>query len=246
MGDEPRPSVTYVGPRGEIDLRQTPEKARCEQLKSGTNSLTTFPVLGVSNANPKWKPVGGAKQYVYYPNGDINYMKVLFAARNADLVLIRSKKPVTAGLPSNTPPNPDLRYWSLCQNELYSSKVVKCIVDREMAVQNDGYVNIVISKDDKRPSTAQHEMGYDWLPHGDADEAAAGFRQLLVRPNFAGDYAKSVAQPNAPVESVLGEWAPLITYCDRGTFDSVSPQGGAAVFAACKAAYKPWYSLGLF
>ncbi|HKY91390.1 MAG TPA: hypothetical protein VJM11_10140 [Nevskiaceae bacterium] len=249
LGDEPRPSVTYVGPKGEIDLRQTPETARCEQLKEGTNSLTTFPVLGMANAQPKWKPVSGAGQYVYYPNGDINYLKALIAARNADLVLIRSKKPTTAGLPGQGPANPNTRYWSLCQNELNTSKVVKCLADREMTVQGDGTINVVISTPAKKPSNARPESGFDWLPHGDADEAVAGFRQLLANPAFAGNYAKSVAQPNAPVGDTLGEWAPLITYCDRATFDSMANQGGDAVFKACKQAYRTWWqgllSLGL-
>lgn len=245
MGDEPRPTVTYVGPKGRIDLRDTPEKGRCDQLKQGTNNLSTFPVLGIANAQPKWKPVSGAGQYVYYPNGDINYLKALIAARNDDLVLIRAKKPTTAGLPGQGPLNPNLRYWSLCQNELNTSAVVACLADREMTVQPDGFINVVISKDELRPSNARPDIGYDWLPHGTQDEAVAGFRQLLANPAFAGNYAKSVAQPNAPVETTLGVWAPTITYCDRLTFDAHAGEGGAAVFAACKAAYRPWYQSGV-
>lgn len=239
-GDVGLPSVTYVGPRGEIDLRDTPEAGRCEQIRNGNANITTFPVVGYGVAQPKFKPVSGAKQYVYYPNGDIIYMRTQFAARYDDLAIIRAKMPVTPVLPPVVVPDPDVRYWSLCQNELRTSAVVECLADREMTVQPDGTINVVISKPEKRPANALPELGYDWLPHGSQDDAVAGFRQMLAKPSFAGNYAKALAAPNTSVDTTLGEWAPQITYCDRGTFEAHAGEGGAAVFAACRKAYKVW------
>lgn len=234
------PKVVYRGADGEeIDLRNTPDKRACANLKRQTEGQTVFPVAGSGTGRPVFKPVSQTGSLILYPNADINYLRAQPRKSSGDMLLIRAKAPTTPSLPTEAPVlNPETRYWSLCQNELNSSAVVACLADRDMTLQEDGYLYAVISTPEKRHPKASPSFGYNWLPYGDAESAIVGFRQMLVRPDFVGDYGKAVAQPNRPVTETLGVWAPQITYCDLETFGASvnSGKSGGLTFAACKAA----------
>ena len=233
------PKVVYRGPLGEIDLRNTPDTRACANLKRQTEGQTVFPVAGSGTGRPVFKPVSQTGSLILYPNADINYLRAQPRKSSGDMLLIRAKAPTTPSLPTEAPVlNPETRYWSLCQNELNSSAVVACLADRDMTLQADGYLYAVISTPEKRHPKASPSFGYDWLPYGDAESAIVGFRQMLARPDFVGNYGKAVAEPNRPVTETLGLWAPQITYCDLETFGASVNAGktGLQTFLACKAA----------
>lgn len=235
MGGVALPTVVYHGPKGDIDLRDTPDQRACNTIKRRTEDTNAFPVLGSGSTRPKFKPVSQSGTLVFYPNGDINYLRAQILKDHADMVLIRAKAPLAPNLPTQRRiASPQARYWSICQNELNSSAVVACIADRNMTLQADGYLYAVISTPEKRPPMADAAFGYNWLPFGQASNGIVGFRQMLADPDFEGNYGQAVARPNRPISETLGEWAPEITYCDRDTFDALADVSGATVFAGCR------------
>ncbi|MGQ0620892.1 MAG: hypothetical protein ACT4QA_13380 [Panacagrimonas sp.] len=237
FGAAPLPVIVYHGPLGDIDLRDTPDQAACNSIKRRNDAITTFPVAGGSRARPVFKPVSARGTLALYPNADITYMIAQPGRRRGDMVLIRAKAPLVPRLPTEQiVPNPQTRYWSLCHNELNTSKVVACLADREMTLQADGYMYAVISPPERRHPMARTEFGYNWLPFGNGENGLVGFRQLLADPTFVGNYARAAAQPNLPLATTLGEWAPDITYCDQATFGALAGVNGATAFAGCKAA----------
>jgi hypothetical protein len=61
--------------------------------------------------------------------------------------------------------NPDMRYWSVCNNDLVLPvPAVRCM-DDQAAVTQDGYYTLVISDDLLRPDWLQSNV--NWLPWGD-------------------------------------------------------------------------------
>ncbi|MDB5969812.1 MAG: hypothetical protein JWQ90_2262 [Hydrocarboniphaga sp.] len=242
-GPEELPHMVQVGPDGEIDFENTPDQAACKLNDRLQRSVSVFPALGGSDSSLSFDPVTQGDTAGFYPNGDAYYLRARPGRNYSDMVVVRLKSPQVPAVPPEVVDDPEVRFWSICQYTNIHSSVVDCIADRNAALDADGYANIVISTEGKKPDLASSAQGYDWLPWGDSSTAMVGLRQLLVRPDFAGSYGRAVAEPEKPIAETLGEWAPEISYCDSVTFAATAAQGGAALMAACKAAFVPLWSM---
>ena len=59
-----------------------------------------------------------------------------------------------------------LRYWSLCQNDPLTERVVACLNDDRVVVGPDGFATFVVSTPNERPANATARCGVNWLPWG--------------------------------------------------------------------------------
>jgi len=238
FGDTPLPDLIYQTPGGPIDLNDTTDQAKCLMMTAAWNQIDWLWVPGTGLPNPVFTPVvGGAEVAGVYPNGDSNYLRAVASSKYAPMLVVRAMAPSFPPLPPMTSDNTDARYWSLCEDQLNTTKNVGCLVDRDMTLQSDGTFTAVISSDTGQPATANSANGYNWLNWGPTSDVFVVMRQILPRPDFAGNYQLAINAPNEPVSATLGLWAPDITYCDPTTFDANAAAGGAAVMAACKASY---------
>jgi hypothetical protein len=233
------PRVVRVGPDGEIDFEDTPDQLSCKLNDRLHRAISVFPAFGGSDPSLNFDPVTKGDSAGFYPNGDAYYLRARPGRSYSDMVVVRLKAPRVPALPPARVDDPDVRFWSICQYTNFSSAVIDCIADRNATLDADGYANVVISTEEKRPALASPQHGYDWLPWGSSSTAMVGLRQLLVRPDFAGSYGRFIAEPKKPAVETLGEWAPEISYCDSTTFAATAAEGGAALMAACKAAFSP-------
>jgi hypothetical protein len=241
LGGVPLPDLIYDGPDGQFDLENTPDTRACRTATTANDLLRVFPVPGIGqNQNTvAFRPISGRGAGVFYPNGDSNYLRAQTSRLYAPLIVVRARLPVTPVQPPLVQPaNPDVRYYSLCQNDLNTSRNVACLTDREMVAQTDGSFTAVLSSVANRPALAAPEFGYGWLPFGDQPFGLTVLRQILARPGFEGDFQRAVDAPNASLQESLGSFAPEISYCDRATFTAFAPSGGAALMAACRANFK--------
>ncbi|MBA4286213.1 MAG: hypothetical protein C0434_11850 [Xanthomonadaceae bacterium] len=236
FGSTELPDLIYEGPEGRIDLGNTPDTQGCAAARLGNDLLRTFPVPGVgqNQARIAFRPVSGRGAGVFYPNGDSNYLRAQTGRLYAPLIVVRARLPVAPVQPPLLVADPDVRYYSLCQNDLNTSRNVGCLTDRDLRVQADGSFTAVISTPANRPNLARPEFGYNWLPFGDQLNGLTVLRQILAKPGFEGDFAKAVARPTQPLSNTLGRFAPDITYCDRATFTAFAASGGAALVDACR------------
>ena len=235
----PLPDLIYQGATGEIDLnKNSPDQRSCNFMAAVEQNNRFFPAAGVGQGQSSlaFRPVTATGTAVFYPNADATYLRAQPGKQFGDLVVVRALAQKTPALPPAVVPDPDVRYWSLCQNQLINTAVVECIADREMTLQSDGYFTAVVSLPEMRPALAYSQFGYNWLPFGPATNALLALRQILARPDFDGNYDRVLAKPNAPLSDTIGIWAPQITYCDSATFAANAGAGGAAVFSACKTA----------
>lgn len=245
LGGVPLPELTFVrGDGSRTPLAQSPDAGRCSVLQQLlAQNLRSVPGVGIAPGEVRFKPVtsGGL-----YPNGDSHYLRAVTARSYADMVVVRARAPLTPVLPPAVVPAPQVRYWSVCQDELYSTAVVACLADRDAVLQPDGSYTVVISTAARRPPLADAAHGYNWLPWGQANVALLALRQILPAPGFAGDYQAAIDAYGAPLASVtqpplqdsLGEWAPQASYCDADTFAAYAAAGGESLIEACAAAHR--------
>jgi hypothetical protein len=235
----PLPDLIYIGPDGTFDLNtESPNVRACNTQAFIEERNTLFPAFGTAQGQRllAFRPVAEANTAVFYPNADSTYLRAQPGRSYGDMVVVRSRAQRTPVLPPVVVDDPQVRYWSLCQNQLVNTAVVDCLADTQVTVQPDGYFVTVVSPPERRPALARPEFGYNWLPFGQAHAALLALRQILVEPSFKGNYQRAIDNPDLTLAQALGTWAPQITYCDSATFAAVAPSGGAAVFDACKLA----------
>ena len=131
----------------------------------------------------------------------------------------------------------DMRYWSLCNNDLaLPFSVVNCTADLTTELQGGDYT-IVISDDLLRPDWLRPNI--NWLPWGDKHYLKVLlFRNMLPAPDFPFSVQKAIdpggctfefTLPNIPdrdvidqqgpcAQQVMGEYYPVAVWCDKSTF----------------------------
>ncbi|MFN2527053.1 MAG: hypothetical protein ABR505_12470 [Actinomycetota bacterium] len=171
-------------------------------------------------------PVIDALPYVnsgFYANLHIAYLYVRISRDWGDVFVFRAKAPTfpdsRAG--DSVVARRDVRYFSICQNELATQRVVACLPDHKMVI-DDGYFTFVISDPGDRPANAVAAEGVNWLPWGGAYyDGVVIYRHMLPDPGFRAAI-QNVPEGTSP-EKVLGDYFPRAAYCERQTFE----EGGA-------------------
>jgi hypothetical protein len=194
-----------------------------------------------------------------FPNPDNKYVLAtpgLYQKGRA--LVIRARAPTTAGDAAGPGrgrsaghtqrAEPELRYWSLCNNDFaLPIPSVRCVSDVDAKVEG-GYFTIVVSDDVVRPEWLR--PGLNWLPWGDPQfPKLLFFRHLMASEGFkysAQQVSKgcpaSCAHPEAvfdftlpdlprratidaagpAVQRLMGEYYPVSAWCDK----SVLERGG--------------------
>jgi hypothetical protein len=189
-----------------------------------------------STAMKRDLPIGGFTSSVTLnvaPNPDNKYMTSFLTRDKGTMYIIRGKAPKAAIKPSDAPfGTADLRYWSMCTNEPFSQRFVGCLYDAELPVDEDGYFTLLVSDPEVRPSNVVGANKMSWLPWGGTYiDSSIVYRHMLPSTHFKQaiqdiEYGGDAAQ-------VMGEYYPLISYCDRATIESAGSVA-KTVFKACQ------------
>jgi hypothetical protein len=244
LGDVALPQLTQVNPDGTSMPFNDGTGIRCV-LNSTVSKLIMpipLPFLFLAPKIPAFTIVppdtynGNENSRARYANFDAGYGYVVTSTSRAALIVIRARTPFAPNAPVD-PGVLQLRYFSLCEYRLSDRIVIGCLADPAIVSQDDGYFNVVLSLPETRPVYADTAYGYNWLTALPSSSASFTIvRQVLPLLDFPGNYM--VAGATAAPLAALGEWAPMVTYCDTTTFSNNALLGGAALFAACKAAYQ--------
>lgn len=131
--------------------------------------------------------------------------------------------------------NIQLRYWSICQNELYSQRAEGCLHDEQLILggaTGDRYI-IVTSLSADRPSNVRPECGVNFLPwskygdglavlEGHENHATDGF--LILRNMLpAADFPHAIQRTRIPGDEreVMGEYLPEAEYMSTEEFEAL-------------------------
>ncbi len=112
--------------------------------------------------------------------------------------------------PAVMPSGQQLRYWSFCQYEPATQRVIDCRSDDRVVVGPDGRYTIVVSTAAQRPSDARPECGVTWLPWGPQTQGLLIYRHMLPDPSFA-EAIQNVPQPGAEGDT-MGDYYPRGEY----------------------------------
>lgn len=166
-------------------------------------------------------------------NRDNAYLQAIMSRDKSSMYVVRGKAPIAADDPTEAPlGGAQLRYWSLCSNEIVTQRFADCLYDAQVPLGRDGWFTIVVSDAAERPANAVAENGIGWLAWGAVyPDSMLLYRHMLPSAHFA--QAVENIPLNTPPQDVMGEYYPLLAYCDRQTVESAGSDP-AAVFAACR------------
>lgn len=123
------------------------------------------------------------------------------------------------------PSGHQLRYWSFCQYEPATQRVIECRADDGVVVAADGRYTIVVSTAANRPASARAECGVTWLPWGPQTQGLLIYRHMLPDPSFA-EAIQNVPHPGAAREE-MGDYYPRAQYLgEPGEFKAKSCRRG--------------------
>jgi len=149
----------------------------------------------------------------FLSNRDIAYVFAPTSRGFGELLVLRGRAPTFADTrpgPAVMPSGQQLRYWSFCQYEPATQRVIDCRSDDRVVVGRDGGYTIVVSTPEQRPASARPECGVTWLPWGPTTQGLLIYRHMLPDPSFA-EAIQNVAQPGAEL-ATMGDYYPSGEY----------------------------------
>jgi hypothetical protein len=224
-GGVPLPQVVFEseGP----DAIVTDPLPSCEQYRpsesaplNDTVKQLSLPVdgLGVAAQPPQWvvsrsRPqptaVGPATIYTgnaFFANMHNEYLRLATTRAAGDVVAFRAKAPTRS----------ELRYWSICTNDLPTTRFVACLADEQAHPDADGYMTVVISDAAHKPSNLRPTD--DWIPSGPYADFFILYRHMLPDPLFAGAIQR-VENVNRP-QDTMGAYYPDTRVCTKAAFEA--------------------------
>ena len=106
-------------------------------------------------------------------------------------------------------PSGQLRYFSMCTNDLPTQRFIGCRTDDQSAIGADGKVAYVVSVPAARPRWATADCGYTWLPFGPGTTSQLILRHMLPDAGFA----QAIQRAEPGKESLtMGDYLPATRY----------------------------------
>ncbi|MGH7818634.1 MAG: hypothetical protein ACREQ9_02580, partial [Candidatus Binatia bacterium] len=160
----------------------------------------------------------------FLSNIDNDYMYTAANLAYGDVLVIRGKAPTFPDTSTaTTMPAGDVRYWSICSNDPYSTRFIACLFDADVELDADGSYTIVLSPQDVKPADATN-----WIAWGPQHSNAVIYRQMLPDSGSSQSLRtclRSLPNENAQDPNVIdcmGDYAPTATYCSLADFEAGS------------------------
>jgi hypothetical protein len=174
-------------------------------------------------------PQGG-----FLSNIDNAYTFALASRGIAPVLVLEGKAPTTPRTRSGNPVMEagQVRYWSICENEFASQRVVDCLYDEQVVTREDGRFTLVMSTPGARPANARAECGVNWIRWGAQPDGFPILRHMLPSVDFA-QAIQNVARAGTETD-VIGEYLPLGRHVETREYEAlgcpatpvVGPGGG--------------------
>ncbi len=176
------------------------------------NLASSLAVNLVGSPNPggiDLDALGGSGGFL--SNKDNAYVSVPINRGTGQIVVTRFRAPT---FPNTRPgaarmPGGDLRYWSMCQNDPLTQRVIACLNDDRAVLSKDGNVTFVVSTPGARPPSATAACGANWIPWGLNPRAVLIYRNMLPNPTFAQSIQLAKVDHEA---ATMGNYLPVSTY----------------------------------
>jgi hypothetical protein len=137
------------------------------------------------------------------------------------VMVLRGRAPTTPRTADGRPVMEDgqVRYWSLCENEFASQRVIDCVWDEQVRTDAAGRFTIVMSEPGERPMNASPECGVNWIAWGVQPDGLLILRHMLPSVSFA-QAIQRVSQPGTE-QAVIGEYLPVGRHTTKARFEAL-------------------------
>jgi hypothetical protein len=136
----------------------------------------------------------------FLSNRDIAYVFTGTSRGFGEVLVIRAR----------APRRKQMRYWSFCQYEPATQRVIACRRDNRVKVGPRRFYKIVVSTAQSRPHNARRACGVTWLPWGPQTQGLLIYRHMLPRPSFR-QAIQNVGKPGDE-RRVMGRFYPRSRY----------------------------------
>lgn len=176
--------------------------------------------------------VGG--KGAFYGNLDNSYLAALINRGYGQVLAFRMRAPSFADTRSGTPvmPAAQLRYFSVCENEVASTRYVSCLTDDEIKTVPDmtdpsaRYMTFVVSPPGQRPANATAACGVNWIPWGPARDGVIIYRHMLPSADFP-QAIQQIPQQGEELQT-MGDYHPRARYfADPASFEQLGCIGAS-------------------
>jgi hypothetical protein len=145
----------------------------------------------------------------FFSNRDIAYVFTGTSRGFGELLVLRGSAPTRQ----------QLRYFSFCQYEPATQRVIDCAADHHVPVGADSRFTVVVSTPEQRPANARPECGVAWIDWGPQPQGLLIYRHMLAEPSFA-EAIQNVPAPGAE-RATMGDYYPEGEYLpDRAAFEA--------------------------
>ena len=136
------------------------------------------------------------------------------------VVVLEGRAPVTPRTLDGRPVMEDgqVRYWSLCENEFASQRVIDCVFDEQVRSDARGRFTVVMSEPSERPANATPECGVNWIAWGVQPDSLLILRHMLPSVSFA--QAIQRVSELGTERAVIGEYLPVGRHTTRVEFEA--------------------------
>ena len=161
----------------------------------------------------------------FFSNRDNDYVYAPISRGHGEVLVLHGRAPTFADTGGGTPAMPtgqQLRYFSICQNEAFSTRYIACLHDDQIVTDADGWYTIVLSTADQRPAHATKACGVNWIPWGPVEEGVLIYRDMLPDPSF-GQAIQRIPK-HGDEEATMGDYYPRGRYvATAAAFDAETP-----------------------
>jgi hypothetical protein len=202
-------------------------------LSSQSHRLDAVPLLGPLLSGTLGQSTSNSGGFA--SNVHNSYMTASLSQSLGELGVLVARMPSTPPTRDGEPVMGDgqLRYWSLCSNEVNSQRYIDCLYDEQVQRVQGERAIILVSRAQDRPANAIAECGVNWLNWGPFSNSLLIYRHMLPRADFAEAIQNIPGPSGAHEREVLGAYYPQGRHYRKAEFEQLGcPVNPDALLAA--------------
>lgn len=181
--------------------------------------------------HPRCQDTGPKMKSGFLANQQIAYLYARISREYGDIVVMRLRVPSFPDTRRGDEPSVPrhVRYWSLCQNNDATQRVVRCSPDHKTVVRREPtwgphtYATFVISDPKDRPKNATKANGVNYLEWGGFYYSGVViYRHMLPSKSFK-EAIQNIPEGTAPA-NVMKTYMPAAGYCSKQRFERHGPE----------------------
>ncbi len=222
-GGVPLPSVTIYDADGAVSERFE----ECDLYADGNPKLQTqlkFPQLPIADHRARQVPPWSVSSNFEAPsdtlaNADVQYLSTVYSRRFGNIFVVRGKRLSApnsrAGVPVSQP-GFDVRLYTLCNYNIWAGHAINCLLDNDLAIDEDGHYTLVISDLAHRPSNLEQHQA-TWMDWGPFLDGQLSFRHVYRENALVQGIARGLT--GQPVSDATRAYLPRALHCSRDKFE---------------------------